>query len=655
MSTPPKSAANQTEDALAALRTQVAELRAELDSQREQAGFFRQVLESVPEYVLTLGPDLRFTYVNNQTDAYPHTMVGVHLSEVVVPADMPRFEQQLRRVFERGEAVVCEGTGSKDGRLYESHFKPIYQDGKVILAVANSRDITEQRIEQRVQDETEARWRIILSQVPFVLWTCDTELRFTSSIGQRLDRLGLKPNQVVGKTVYEFLDTDDSEFPPIRATRAALGGVSSSFEITMEGVDFECQVEPLRDQDERIIGTVGIAIDVTEHRRLQEELTRQRDELEKRVAERTSQLATINDRLHSDIRRREEVESQLRESEERFRTMAEGSPVPVVISDPETGQIFYGNHRLAEMFRTPYETLTEQLTLDFYLYPEQRGELVSRMRSEGFVNGAEVQLKRADGVPLWAAVYNRTIIYNGQQALLACFLDTTEWKAAEEALLKDRRLLRRLLDLNERDRQLIAYEIHDGVVQDMSGALMFLESASHQLFTEGREIEELSKACQLLRDGIDEARRIIDGLRPPVLEEAGIIAAVENLVVESNELGPLKIKLTHSVHFDRLAPPIEMAIYRIVQEGVNNARQHSGGGHVWVNITQQWTYIYISIRDDGCGFDPKVTKKRRYGLQGIHERARLLGGSEIIDSAPGRGTEIRVTLPISDALLPPEE
>lgn len=277
------------------------------------------------------------------------------------------------------------------------------------------------------------------------------------------------------------------------------------------------------------------------------------------------------------------------------------------------------------------------------------------MRSDGLVNGTEIQVKRADGVPLWAAVYNRTITYNGQQALLACFLDTTEWKAVEETLRKDRRLLRRLLDLNERDRQLIAYEIHDGVVQHMSGSLMFLESASHQLFSDGGEIEEMSKAGQLLRDGIDEARRIIDGLRPPVLEEAGIIAAVENLVEESNELGPLDIKLTHSVHFDRLAPPIEMAIYRIVQEGVNNARQHSGGGNVWVSITQQWTYIYISIRDDGCGFDPKVTKKRRYGLQGIHERARLLGGSEIIDSLPGRGTEIRVTLPISDSLLPPEE
>jgi len=655
VSNPQESSANQSEDPLAALRAQVAGLRAELESEREQAGFYRQVLESVPEYVLTIGPDLRFTYVNKQTDDYPDTMVGVHLSDVVVPADMPQFEQQLRRVFERGEAVFCEGTGSQDGRLYESHFKPIYRDGKVVLAVANSRDITEQRIQQRIQEESEARWRLILSQVPLILWTCDTEMRFTSSIGQGLERLGLKPNQVVGKTLYEYLETDDSNFPPIHATSTALGGISSSFEITMAGSDFECLIEPLRDPDKQVIGTVGIAIDVTEHKRLQAELTAQRDELEKRVAERTLQLATINDRLHSDIQRREEVESQLRESEERFRTMAEGSPVPVVISDPETGQVFYGNQRLAEMFRTPYETLTEQTTLNFYLYPQQRGELVARMRAEGLVNGAEIQLKRADGVPLWAAVYNRTITYNGKQALLACFLDTTEWKAAEEALLKDRRLLRRLLDLNERDRQLIAYEIHDGVVQHMSGSLMFLESASHQLFTEGREIEEMTRACQLLRDGIDEARRIIDGLRPPVLEEAGIIAAVENLVEESNELGPLDIQLTHSVHFDRLAPPIEMAIYRIVQEGVNNARQHSGGGHVWVSITQQWTYIYISIRDDGCGFDPKVTKKRRYGLQGIHERARLLGGSEIIDSSLGGGTEIRVTLPISDALLPPEE
>jgi signal transduction histidine kinase len=97
-----------------------------------------------------------------------------------------------------------------------------------------------------------------------------------------------------------------------------------------------------------------------------------------------------------------------------------------------------------------------------------------------------------------------------------------------------------------------------------------------------------------------------------------------------------------------------MAIYRIVQEAVNNAQQHSGARSVKVNVTQQWTYIHISIRDDGKGFDPAITKKRRYGLQGIHERARLLGGSAIIDTSPGKGTEIRATLPISDSLLPPE-
>jgi PAS domain S-box-containing protein len=399
---------------------------------------------------------------------------------------------------------------------------------------------------------------------------------------------------------------------------------------------------------------IGIALDVTEHKQLQKKLIHQRDDLENRIAERTYELAKINERLLLDIAQREEIETQLRESEERFRTMAEGSPVPVVISEPATGQVLYGNHRLAEMFGTPYETLREQTTLNFYAHPEQREKLIAQMRAEGFVNSAEFQLKRADGTPLWAAVYHRTINFNGQQALLACFLETTQCKATEEALQKDRRLLRRLLDLNERDRQLIAYEIHDGVVQDMSGALMFLESACHSLLLENREIAELSRSCQLLRGGIDEARRIIDGLRPPVLEEAGIIPAIENLITEISDLGLLEVSLSYDVHFDRLAPPIEMAIYRIVQEAVNNAQQHSGARSVKVNVTQQWTYIHISIRDDGKGFDPAITKKRRYGLQGIHERARLLGGSAIIDTSPGKGTEIRATLPISDSLLPPE-
>jgi len=194
---------------------------------------------------------------------------------------------------------------------------------------------------------------------------------------------------------------------------------------------------------------------------------------------------------------------------------------------------------------------------------------------------------------------------------------------------------------------LTAYEIHDGLAQEMTGALMHLEAFQHQM-PQTAEHAEFDRGLGLLRQAVHETRRLISGLRPPVLDELGIVAAIDYLVNEVRGDLP-QIEFIHRTTFDRLAPPLESAIFRIVQEALTNIRRHSGSGKARIELFEHGAWLRLRVRDWGRGFVPQAVNGGHFGLQGIRQRARLLDTSAVIDSAPGKGTSIVVDFPL---LLP---
>jgi PAS domain S-box-containing protein len=230
--------------------------------------------------------------------------------------------------------------------------------------------------------------------------------------------------------------------------------------------------------------------------------------------------------------------------------------------------------------------------------------------------------------------------------------DITVRKHIEEALGKEQQLLRNLLDLHEQDRKLTAYEIHDGLAQQLAGALYKFQSIDALRDHDPEAAREVfDESVGLLREAMAETRRLISGLRPPILDESGVIDAIEYLVSERNARGGPEIEFVHPGELGRLAAPLESAIFRIVQECLTNACRYSQSDKVRVEVRQSDGRAHIEVRDWGVGFDPAGVEQGHYGLRGIRERARLLGGSASIDSAPGKGVCISVNLP----LLPPLE
>lgn len=227
--------------------------------------------------------------------------------------------------------------------------------------------------------------------------------------------------------------------------------------------------------------------------------------------------------------------------------------------------------------------------------------------------------------------------------------------ASEASLLAERTALRALLETLERERRLISYEIHDGLAQSLASAGMHLDACMHALDRSRPGVpqprRDLAEARRGIGAAIEEARRLINGLRPPMLDELGIVAALESLVMEARSGG-----IVVDFRVDDALPAIDCdvatAIFRIVQESLSNARKHARCDMVRVSIAAAGEDVAVEIVDDGIGFDPRQTHEGCFGLEGIRQRARLFGREARIESVPGGGTRIAVLLPVRGSAPP---
>ncbi|MFO7905444.1 MAG: PAS domain S-box protein [Planctomycetota bacterium] len=355
-----------------------------------------------------------------------------------------------------------------------------------------------------------------------------------------------------------------------------------------------------------------------------------------------------------DVTYRKRSEEQLRSQEEKLRTISQVALDAVIMMDGR-GRAVHWNPAAARMFGYSAE---EALGREIHrlVTPERHRELVADALAKFFETGEgravgrtlELQAIRKGGEEFPIELSLAPIHVENEWWAVAVVRDITDRKLADEKLRAEQRTLRRLLKAHDQERKLIAYEIHDGLAQQLVAAIMRCQAA-----TEGGSERELgSQVLGLLRQCLAEARRLISGLRPPVLDECGVVTAVEGLLAQMDTEDAPEIEFHHEGFHERLEPLLENSIYRVVQESLRNACRHSQSPRVRISLVQQGDRIRIQVRDWGIGFDPGRVAPSRYGLAGIRERARLLDGHVTIDSAPGEGTTISVELPADVKDLP---
>lgn len=204
----------------------------------------------------------------------------------------------------------------------------------------------------------------------------------------------------------------------------------------------------------------------------------------------------------------------------------------------------------------------------------------------------------------------------------------------------------------ETDRRQTASELHDGVGQALTLLISGLRSAKSC-----RVVEECAGRVDgfrhLAENALTEVRRLCLGLRPSLLDDLGLAPALEHLVEDVRTNHPVAITLDVSkIDIKQVSDRVGTAVFRIVQEALANIIKHSQARHVRVNVRTQDRSMFVEITDDGTGVEParfRQLPSGHLGVRGMRERAALLGGVFRIDSTPGHGTQIHVSLPMGDA------
>jgi PAS domain S-box-containing protein len=367
----------------------------------------------------------------------------------------------------------------------------------------------------------------------------------------------------------------------------------------------------------------------------------------------------------TDITERKRAEEALRESEERYRTLFDMSPDAVGLIDTAM-RILVVNQRAVEQFgHARAEDIIGRNAFDF-IVPEDRpraeAEQAELLRQRGFLR-SEYTGVRADGsrFPLESSA---SFVFDGAgrpQALIVISRDLTERKReeAERARLlaesraaneRLRLLSRRLLEVQEQERRHIARELHDEIGQAFTALRLGLQAVERQC------PESVAPA---VRDGlavVDAALRQVRDLsldlRPSLLDDLGLVPALRWYVDRLAQRARLCIHLAADRLPQRLPPELETVCFRVVQEALTNVMRHAPGRRVWVEVGRDGPAVRLRVADDGPGFDVAEAWRRSaagdsLGLVSMRERVELVGGELEVESAPGRGTEVRARLPLS--------
>lgn len=243
--------------------------------------------------------------------------------------------------------------------------------------------------------------------------------------------------------------------------------------------------------------------------------------------------------------------------------------------------------------------------------------------------------------------------------------DVTAGRVADQTIrslfqfLQDRdedrtRIMRRTNAAIESERNRIARDLHDGPVQGVSAASLSLEAALLMIKAgeTDRGLEIMSKIRRELAEEADALRRLMSGLRPPVLEERGLIPALRETLTRFGHDHDVSTEFSGALH-QPLSQDLETLAYRVVQEALSNAGKHAQASRTSVHVDADGSQLRIEITDDGVGFDSQRAREYlrmgRVGLASMRERVELASGTFAVHATPGKGTKITATLPIDVA------
>ena len=351
-----------------------------------------------------------------------------------------------------------------------------------------------------------------------------------------------------------------------------------------------------------------------------------------------------------DVTERQQAEAALRESEERFRHVANAAPVMIWMSGP---------HKLCTYFNQPWLNFTgrplESELGDGWtegVHPDDLQDCLENYvaafdRREPFE--MEYRLGRHDGEYRWVSDRGvpRFNADNSFAGYIGSCIDVTDRKLAEESLSD---ISRKLINAQEEERAWIARELHDDINQRIALVTVNLERLQKDFpaLAPPATSQRLEEIRELLSRLGSDVQSLSHHLHSSKLEYLGIVAATASFCKEFSAEHGVEIQLHADQISSKLPQEIALCLFRVLQEALQNALKHSASRHFEVGLKSAPGEIELTVRDSGVGFDPEEAITRGgLGLTSMRERLKLVHGELFIDSQPGRGTAIRATVPLN--------
>uniref|UniRef100_A0A7C3SKE8 PAS domain S-box protein n=1 Tax=Desulfobacca acetoxidans TaxID=60893 RepID=A0A7C3SKE8_9BACT len=437
-------------------------------------------------------------------------------------------------------------------------------------------------------------------------------------------------HELAGTTAFE-LYAEPEELEKMLATLRR-EGVVREYEILMKKRDgrvvpMDISISLLKDENGRTIGSVCVARDLSERKKAEMELKRAREELE---------------------RRSQDLERQVRKRTREINSIIKHTPAIVYLKDKDA---FYKmvNPRYEELFGVKNKEILGKS--DYDIFPLEvaerfRARDLEILRERRPWQGEET-IPQEDGLHTYLSVKFPLFDEQGEvSGLCGISTDITELKKAQEQM---RRFSGSILASQEKERAAIARELHDELGQVLTAlrmdAVWLLDRVKER---DPKAAERASAMCQLIDNTIDEVRALATRLRPGVLDDLGLIEALEWYTSEFKRRTGIACTFKHR-NVPRVENLIATAAYRIAQEAMTNVARHSFASQMHVTLQVKDGVLMLTVVDNGCGFDVrKLADSDCLGLAGMRERASLVGGSLEVHSQPGQGTRVCFKLPFSE-------
>jgi PAS domain S-box-containing protein len=606
---------------------------------RESEARLRAILDNSPNLVFLKDTRGRYLDVNRQFEQTFHigreAIAGKTDEEVFPSEQASAFRANDRMVFQAGVPLQFEEVALHDDGPHTSivcKFPLHDKNGKVYAICGITTDITERMRADEERQKLLNDKMLLLESTSEGIYGVDLGGRCTFVNKAAREMLGYQADEVVGTDMHELIHHHRADGTPYPTEDCRI------FEVFRSGRASHVDGEMFWRKDQ-----TSFPVDYSSSPIIEGGVIKG---------------AVV---AFTDISQQKQAEEALGQAEERYRSIFENA-VEGIFRTTVDGRYLVVNPALARLngFDSPQEmmmTVTD-IGRQVYVEPGRREEFIRLMQKENELLGFEYQVRRKDGSIIWISENVRTVrdadgVIVGYEGMVE---NITQRKEAEEQLQQSldrlRTLSARLEVVREEERARIARELHDELGVGLTCLKIDLARVN-AIVGEGegsrlrRKVSDKMRAMiEQIDNTISAVQRIVSELRPAVLDDLGLVAAIEWQCQNFQQLTAIPCTCTATAEDIEVEPERATAVFRICQEALTNVARHANATAVRVSLQERAGSLLLSVSDNGKGIpDHKINDPQSFGLLGMRERAVLLGGEVTITGSPEKGTTITMRLP----------